>query len=102
MRILVAYASKHGATQGIAERIAGQLSAAGIDTDAQSVSAVGDLAGYRLRRLRNCSRARAEPGVRSPTPRQFPSALTRVPHTGFQVKRLMRLSRVHPVPRRDA
>jgi len=46
MRILVAYASKHGATQGIAERIAAQLSAVGIDTNAQPVSAVGDLAGY--------------------------------------------------------
>jgi hypothetical protein len=50
-----------------------------------------------LRRLRNCSRSRAEPGVRSPTPRQFPSALTRVPHTGFPVNHSICLSRFHPV-----
>jgi menaquinone-dependent protoporphyrinogen oxidase len=46
MRILVAYASQHGATQGIAERIAEQLTAAGVDATAQPVSAAGDLARY--------------------------------------------------------
>jgi menaquinone-dependent protoporphyrinogen oxidase len=46
MRILVAYASMHGATQGIAERIAERMSAAGVDATAQPVSAAGDLAGY--------------------------------------------------------
>lgn len=46
MKVLVAYASKHGGTQGIAERIAGQLSTAGIDAAAQPVAAVGDLAVY--------------------------------------------------------
>ena len=46
MSILVAYASKHGATQWIAERIAATLRAAGQDAEVQRVEAVGDLAGY--------------------------------------------------------
>ena len=46
MSILVAYASKHGATEGIAERIAENLREAGQDADARRVQEVGDLAGY--------------------------------------------------------
>jgi menaquinone-dependent protoporphyrinogen oxidase len=46
MNVLVAYASKHGATQGIAERIAEQLSAAGLEAHAQPVNAIGDPAGF--------------------------------------------------------
>jgi menaquinone-dependent protoporphyrinogen oxidase len=46
MNALVAYASKHGATQGIAERISEQLRAAGINTNGQPVFAVEDLSGY--------------------------------------------------------
>lgn len=46
MKVLVAYASKHGATRGIAERIAAQLSADGLDALAQPVNAVGNLSGY--------------------------------------------------------
>jgi len=46
MSILVAYASKHGATEGIAERIAENLREAGQDADARPVQEVGDLAGY--------------------------------------------------------
>jgi menaquinone-dependent protoporphyrinogen oxidase len=46
MSILVAYASKHGATQGIAERIAETLVASGQHAQAGPVKAVGDLATY--------------------------------------------------------
>jgi menaquinone-dependent protoporphyrinogen oxidase len=46
MSLLVAYASKHGATQAIAERIAEKLSAAGQAAEARSVKAAGDLAKY--------------------------------------------------------
>lgn len=46
MHVLVAYASRHGATQGIAERIAASLSMAGLDAEAQSVASVRKLAGY--------------------------------------------------------
>ena len=44
--ILVAYASKHGATQGIAERIAATLEAASRPAEALPVSAVTDIASY--------------------------------------------------------
>ena len=46
MNVLVAYGSKHGATKGIAERIAEQLRAVGQQAAAQPVEAVGDLGGY--------------------------------------------------------
>jgi len=46
MNVLVAYASRHGATQGIAERIAETLREAGIDARARSVESVPDLEGY--------------------------------------------------------
>jgi len=46
VRILVAYASQHGATRGIAERIADQLRTAGQVADARPVTATGDLAGF--------------------------------------------------------
>jgi menaquinone-dependent protoporphyrinogen oxidase len=46
MHVLVAYASRHGATQGIAERIAQTLRGAGLDADAQSVKDVRSLAAY--------------------------------------------------------
>jgi menaquinone-dependent protoporphyrinogen oxidase len=44
MPVLVAYASKHGATQQIAERIAQTLTAAGQQARACPVTAAGDLA----------------------------------------------------------
>ena len=44
--ILVAYASKHGATQGIAERIADVLVASGLDARACPARDVRDLDGY--------------------------------------------------------
>jgi len=44
--MLVAYASKHGATGEIAERIAETLTAAGRHADARPVQEAGDLAGY--------------------------------------------------------
>jgi menaquinone-dependent protoporphyrinogen oxidase len=42
MMILVAYDSKHGATRGIAERIARGLRLAGHQAEARPVLAVGD------------------------------------------------------------
>jgi menaquinone-dependent protoporphyrinogen oxidase len=46
MTILVAYASKHGSTQGIAERIAEKLRQMGKDAEARSVDAVKDPGSY--------------------------------------------------------
>ncbi len=46
MSILVAYASKHGATQQIAERIAEKLRTAGQEAEARPIKIAGDLAGY--------------------------------------------------------
>jgi menaquinone-dependent protoporphyrinogen oxidase len=46
MSILVAYGSKHGATEQIAERIAESLREAGHDADARAVQEAGDLADY--------------------------------------------------------
>lgn len=46
MHVLVAYASRHGATQGIAERIAETLRAAGLDAEARPAAAVKSLADY--------------------------------------------------------
>jgi len=44
--ILVTYASKHGATQAIAERIAEKIRASGQDAQALPVKAVGDMGSY--------------------------------------------------------
>jgi menaquinone-dependent protoporphyrinogen oxidase len=46
MSTLVVYASKHGATQGIAKRIAARLRQAGQQAQARPVAAVDHLAGY--------------------------------------------------------
>jgi flavodoxin len=46
MSVLVVYASKHGATKGIAERIAETLTAAGQEAEARPVRAAGELAGH--------------------------------------------------------
>jgi menaquinone-dependent protoporphyrinogen oxidase len=46
MSILVAYASRHGATAGIAERIAARLRAAGLEANARPISAVTDITAY--------------------------------------------------------
>ena len=45
-RVLVAYASKHGATAEIAEAIAAELRARGLATDCRRVDDVKELAGY--------------------------------------------------------
>jgi menaquinone-dependent protoporphyrinogen oxidase len=44
--ILVTYASRHGSTKGIAERIAERLRAAGLEVEAVPVRAVRDVAAY--------------------------------------------------------
>ncbi len=46
MRVLVAYASRHGATRGIAERIAESLRAAGLEAEARPVGEVKSVAAY--------------------------------------------------------
>ena len=46
MKVLVAYATRHGATAGIAERLAATLTENGIDATAQDVSDVSDPTRY--------------------------------------------------------
>lgn len=46
MRVLVAYASRYGATQGIAERIAAALHKQGLAPSVQAIDQAGDPAGY--------------------------------------------------------
>lgn len=46
MNVLVAYATRHGSTGGIAERIAERLRAAGIEADARRVAEVDDATRY--------------------------------------------------------
>jgi len=46
MTVLVAYASRHGATAGIAERIAADLLAASLPAEARYVNDVRDVAEY--------------------------------------------------------
>ena len=46
MSVLVVYASKHGATQGIAGRIAASLRTAGCEAEVRPVKDAGDLAAY--------------------------------------------------------
>jgi menaquinone-dependent protoporphyrinogen oxidase len=46
MRVLVAYATRHGATAGIAERVAAVLTAAGLPAEARPVGDVKDVEPY--------------------------------------------------------
>jgi len=46
MHVLVTYASKYGATAGIAEAIGKGLSAAGLTADVTEVKAAGDIGAY--------------------------------------------------------
>jgi menaquinone-dependent protoporphyrinogen oxidase len=46
MHVLIAYATRHGSTAGIAERIAERLRAAGLDADARPAADVRDVARY--------------------------------------------------------
>jgi menaquinone-dependent protoporphyrinogen oxidase len=46
MKVLVAWASRHGSTRGIAERIAERLAANGLDAEARQVTEVRDTAPY--------------------------------------------------------
>jgi len=46
MKVFVGYASRHGATQGIAERIAGKLERPGIEVTLEPVERAGAIDGY--------------------------------------------------------
>ncbi len=46
MKILVAYATRHGATKGIAERIASTLERSGLDVTLRPAGEVGSVDGY--------------------------------------------------------
>ena len=46
MKVLVAYASRHGSTAGIAERIAAHLTTAGVEAEARPTSEVKDIDQY--------------------------------------------------------
>ena len=46
MHVLVAYATRHGSTTGIAERIAERLKTAGLEADACPASEVRDASRY--------------------------------------------------------
>lgn len=46
VRVLVAFASKHGSTAEIAEAVTGELRASGLEADCRRVDDVKDLAGY--------------------------------------------------------
>lgn len=46
MRVLIAYATRHGATGGIAERIAERLRASGLEAEASPASRVADATRY--------------------------------------------------------
>ena len=46
MKVLVVYASRHGATAGIAERIADTLTRHGLDTTIRSADQAGDVAAF--------------------------------------------------------
>jgi menaquinone-dependent protoporphyrinogen oxidase len=46
MKVLVAYASRHGATEGIAERIGGELARRGVEATVRAVGDAGPIDGY--------------------------------------------------------
>src|SRR6186997_1721175 len=46
MNVLVVYASRHGATRGIAERIAETLAGRGLDVAVRAAKEAGEVAGY--------------------------------------------------------
>jgi menaquinone-dependent protoporphyrinogen oxidase len=46
MRVLVAYATDHGSTRGVADRIAGRLQQRGVDAEARAVAGVLQVSRY--------------------------------------------------------
>ena len=46
MRVLVAYATDHGSTRGVADRIAGRLQQRGVDAEARAVAEVLEVSSY--------------------------------------------------------
>jgi menaquinone-dependent protoporphyrinogen oxidase len=46
MKVLVAYATRHGATRGIAERVADTLKVLGLEVDLRTVADAGDVSHY--------------------------------------------------------
>src|SRR5262249_61619544 len=94
MSILVTYASKHGSTRGIAERIARQLQRLGAEANLQPIGAATDPGEFRAMvigsaiyygsRLKEAAGVvRGNRGGLAPPPgRVFPSGPPRVQETG--------------------
>jgi Flavodoxin domain len=61
MTVLVAAASKHGATQEIAERIATELANRGVAVDVKNLEDAEDLRGYEASRPGRGARSRRSP-----------------------------------------
>ena len=53
-KVLVVYASRHGATRGIAERIAARLTESGVDVTLEGAQEVEDVGGFDAYRDRQC------------------------------------------------
>ena len=56
MVVLVAYATDHGSTRGVADRIAGRLQLRGVGAEACAVADVPEVSRYEADRLRRWHR----------------------------------------------